>query len=234
MKSVNKIAIFTLGLCALALLWGCASKSESRRPSAEDAALSVEVKKEDRPTLVDDKGALYGIQTPTWVAEYIQNGNSGVESIKLYAALNCFVVEQTDANREFAVNWVSLNANGTTAIAQMIADTVVAEAQSKLSGEKGGDITASLTSVQDSMAHASFSGARKEADWWQELQYPDGRKECRAMALWVVDRKTLGDQIARNMQNIVDENTAMSVELRAIFSDMIKDVRENGLIRRSN
>ena len=132
-----------------------------------------------------------------------------------------------------AVAWVN-NASGPAEIAGMVSRAVNAQATNKLSGDKGADTEAHLEQVHSDMSNASIRNVRKDADWWQIVRYPDGKQEARAFALWVVDKKDLGNQIAANIQNIIDNNKAMSAAERAIYADLISDIRQNGFLYNSS
>jgi len=48
-------------------------------------------------------------------------------------------------------------------------------------------------------------------------------------ALFIVDKKILNDQVARNLQNVADNNKAISDAERAIYADLIANIRAHGL-----
>lgn len=210
-------------ICAvIALLAGCASGAKTT------AEIAADVKPVQKTTVIDDKGTAFGITTPEWVAAYIQGGNLGVEKLPLYKDRYCFVVESADASKDYAIAWVN-NASGPQAIAQKVSTTVASSASNALSGEKGGDVEARLSSATEQLSNASFNGATREADWWQIVKNEaTGVTECRAYALWVIGRKQLDEQVAANIQNIVDNNKAMSAAERAIYADLIAQIRSSG------
>jgi hypothetical protein len=227
MKTVKK-TLFTLSAigAAIAILAGCASapkSSDSTQPK-----LPPPPEPTQKTEVLDEKGAAFGITTPEWVMAAVQGGNSAVQKLSLYKDKYCFVVEQYDANRDYAVAWVQ-NASGPQAIAQKVSTAVVSNARNYLSGEKGGDVESFLSSATEQLSNASFNGATKEADWWQIIRNKDtGVTECRAFALWIISKKQLDEQVAANIQNIVDNNTAMSAAERAIYADLIAQIRSGG------
>ena len=229
MKTVKKsLFMFFVALVAVLGTGGCASGAASRSKQAAETGKAT-----NRPEVIDDKGAAFGIKPPEWLTAYIMGGNVSVEALAAYKNSNCFVVSNIDPVRDMAVEGVN-NANGPAEIAGMIAMAVNSQASNKLSGDRGAEVEGHLEQVQSAMSNASIRNARKDSDWWQIIRYPDGREEARAFALWVVDRKDLANQNAANIQNIIDNNKAMSAAERAIYADLIQDIRGNGFLYNSN
>jgi hypothetical protein len=219
MKNVKSIVLFGLSLSLLTLVFGCASGAKS--PETVAAAVQAGQKTE----VLDDKGAAFGIPTPAWVVAYLESGNLGVEKLPLYKDKYCFVVETADQSKDYATAWVQ-NASGPQQIAQKVSTTVASSASNAMSGEKGGDVESNLKAASEQLSNASFNGATREADWWQIVKNTaTGVQECRAFALWVIDKKQLDEQVAANLQNIVDNNTAMSAAERTIYADLISQIR---------
>jgi hypothetical protein len=216
MKTVKKTLVMLSAIgAAIAILAGCASAPKAPVPTQKTEVL-------------DDKGAAFGIPTPEWVIAYIQSGNLAVEKLSAYKDKYCFVVEYNDPNKDYAVAWVQ-NASGPQAIAQKVSTTVSSSASIALSGEKGGDVESNLRAASEQLSNASFNGSTKEADWWQIVKNEStGVTECRALALWVIDKKQLNEQVALNLQRIVGNNTAMSAAERAIYADLISQIRSSG------
>jgi hypothetical protein len=141
-------------------------------------------------------------------------------------------VYYADSSRDFAVNLVQ-NANGPAQVAQMISTTVLTDAKEKSAGARGGEVSAAFQSSAQSMGSASFTGLRKAGDWWQIVRNKDTEaQEAQAFALYTVDKKRLDEQIAINLTNIVENNKALSVAEREIYSDLIADIRANGFNNR--
>ncbi|MDR3356151.1 MAG: hypothetical protein LBO04_03075 [Spirochaetaceae bacterium] len=223
MKSVKKTLPFIAALCAsAAILAGCASAPKT------PAAAAAEVKPTQKTIVIDDKGATFGIPTPEWVTAYIMSGNLGVEKLPLYKDKYCFVVNYDDTSKDYAIAWVQ-NASGPQQIAQKVSTTVASSASNALSGEKGTGVESNLNAATEQLSNAAFNGATREADWWQIVKNSDtGKEECRAFALWLINKKQLDEQVAANLQNIVDNNSAMSAAERAIYADLIAQIRESG------
>ena len=185
-----------------------------------------------RTEILDNKGAAIGVPTPEWVIAYVSGGNYEVEQLQNYKNQHCFVVNRIDASRDFAVGWVE-NADGPAQVAQMISTTVLTDAKEKSSGERGGEVSAAFENAAHSMASASFTGLRKAADWWQITRNKSTQvQEAQAFALYTVESRRLDEQIAINLANIVENNKELSAAERAIYNDLIADIRANGFNNR--
>jgi hypothetical protein len=185
-----------------------------------------------RTEVLDDKGAALGIPTPEWVTAYVGDGNHAVEQLSQYKSEHCFVVAFNDKGRDFAVAWVN-NANGPAEVAGMVSTTVLSDAKTKSAGVRGEEVNAGLEQAAHAMSEASYTGLRKMADWWMIVRNRETQvEECRAFALWTIDKKSMDEQIAFNLQNIIDNNKALSEAARSIYLDLIKDIRANGFNNR--
>jgi hypothetical protein len=180
------------------------------------------------PEILDDKGAK-SVPTPAWVTAYLTGGNIAVEALPEYKDMYCFVIAEDDTDKAFLLAWVG-NVDGPREIAAMIATTVEDNVQAKLGGSDGEGIVSSLTATTEIMSNASYTGIRKIADWWRFIRTSTTKEErYQAYVLYTGAKKTLNDQIVRNLQNIVDNNKAMSAAEQAIYADIMNDIRRNGL-----
>jgi hypothetical protein len=219
---VNKkmIGLLVAGVVAAGALTGCASNKAARAAENVKAVQKVEV--------LDDKGAAFGISTPEWVASYIIGGDVAVEKLTAYKGKYAFVVEFADETKDYALAWVQ-NASGPQQIAAKVSTTVASSASNALAGEQGSGVESNLKAATEQMSNASFNGAVREADWWQQVHnLTTEATEYRAWALWTIDQKTLDNQVAANLQRMVDQNTAMSAAEKAIYADLINQVRNIG------
>jgi hypothetical protein len=224
MKVFNGKTVFIFGavaIAAISMMSSCATDQSAARAAASVSA-------SQKTEVLDDKGAAFGIQTPEWVSAYIMGGNLDVQKLSIYKGMYCFVIEYADASKDFATAWIA-NASGPQAIAQKVSTTVSSSMSASLEGERGGDTEANLTSAAEALSNASFNGATKTADWWQTVRNTTTEViETRAWALWTIDQKQLDEQVAANIQNIIDNNTTMSTAERAIYTDLIRQIRDVG------
>jgi hypothetical protein len=219
--------IFTTAIFAATSFVACASTSPVER-SAEKAAESVSPTQQNE--VLEDKGTTFGITTPTWVVAYIMGGNLAVERLADYKGLNCFVIESADENKDYAVAWVSNSANGPRAVAEKISTTVSSTASSALSGEKGQGTESNLKAAAEAMSNANFTGLTRVGDWWQIVRNKSTDvTETRAYALYTIEMKTLNEQVARYLAQFVNQNNAaLSAAERAIYNDLITQIRNVG------
>jgi hypothetical protein len=219
---VNKktVGLLVLAVAAAVVFAGCASKKADAVAKSVAPTQKVEV--------LDDKGAAFGIPTPEWVAAYIMGGNTAVEKLSSYKGKYAFIVESADANKDYAIAWVQ-NASGPQQIAAKVSTTVASSASNALSGEHDRGVESNLKAATEQLSNASFNGATRDADWWQQVHnLTTDATEFRAYGLWTIDQKILDTQVAASLQRIVDQNTAMSAAEKAIYNDLIAQVRSIG------
>jgi uncharacterized lipoprotein YmbA len=196
---------------SVSLFWGCASGPKQKS------------------IVLDDKGAALGISTPAWVTAYTAGGVIAAEALAEYKDSYCFVIQAESTDKPFLLAWVG-NVNGPMEIAAMISTAVISDAGNSLNAEEGSGVERNLKGVGDAMSNASYTGARKVSDWWYLSQNKATKTEIyQAFVLYIADKKTLNDQIVRNLQNIVDKNAEMSAAERAIYAEIMADIRRNGL-----
>jgi hypothetical protein len=185
-----------------------------------------------RTDLLDEKGAALGIPTPEWVTSYLTGGNTTVEALSEYKDSYCFVISDVSTDKQFLLAWVN-NLNGPMAIAQAISTTVSQDVAGMAANIEGAERERIVRTNAEMMSNASYTGARKVSDWWILSRNRATRaEEYQAFALYIIDRKLLDNQIARNLQNIVDNNAAMSVAEQEIYTDLINEIRVNGFSNR--
>jgi hypothetical protein len=185
-------------------------------------------KPKQKTELLDDKGAALGVSTPEWVMSYLSGGNAAVEALPEYKDACCFVIDEESTDKAFLLAWVN-NLNGPVEIASVISTTVSQDVAARAGNIEGAERERIIRVNAESMTNASYTGARKVADWWILARNKTTKAEYyQAFVLYIFDRKVLSDQVARNLQNIVDNNAAMSAAERAIYADLINEIRMNG------
>jgi hypothetical protein len=180
------------------------------------------------PEILDDKGAK-SVATPAWINAYLSGGNLAVEKLDEYKDMYCFVISDEGQDTDFIVAWTA-SVDGPRQIASLIATTVADNVQARQSGTNGDGIEREMTGTTETLSNASYNGVRKVADWWRFIRTRSTKEErYQAYVLYIGARKSLNDQIAANIQNIVDNNKAMSEAERSIYADIMADIRSNGL-----
>jgi hypothetical protein len=215
----RKAGVWFLGSAVLLVLVSCASGRGGPRPVQQTE-------------LLDDKGAALGIPTPAWVNTYLSGGNVAVEALAEYKDSYCFILDDESTDKAFLLAWVN-NLNGPVAIASVISTVVSQDVAARAGNIEGAERERIIRSNAEVMSNASYIGARKVADWWIQARNKASQAEYyRAFVLYIFDKKVLNDQIARNLQNIVDNNAVMSEAERLIYADLINEIRVNGFSNR--
>jgi hypothetical protein len=182
--------------------------------------------------ILDNKGAALGINTPDWVTKWVTSGNAAVEALPEYKDAYCFVVNSESKDKAFLLAWTG-NLNGPAAIANVISTTISQDVAGREGYVEGEERDRVIRANMEMMSNASYTGARKMADWWQLVRNKATKDETfQAFVLYTFGKKVLDDQIARNLQNIVDNNIAMSAAERAIYAELIQEIRVNGFQQR--
>jgi hypothetical protein len=180
------------------------------------------------PEILDDKGAK-SVATPKWVDAYLTGGNLAVEALAEYKDNYCFVISDEGQDKDFIIAWTG-SVDGPRQIASLVATTVEDNVQAKQGGIDGDGVERGMTGTTETLSNASYNGVRKVADWWRFIRTRSTKEErYQAYVLYIGAKKSLNDQIAANIQNIVDNNTAMSAAEREIYADIMNDIRSNGL-----
>jgi hypothetical protein len=216
-------------MAAAMVVTGCASQKSQATQTTE---------------VLDDAGASIGAPPPPWFSTYVTNGNSNsaVQKLPEYKDFYVFVVTTnevvrdaatTTAARDFAFAWVKNAGNGSSAIAAMIQASVTTSGKAHEEQNTGSEMsparTAELNTTGEALAAASIQGASNDASWWQIVRNrATGVTEARAYGLWKVSKTSLDQQVTANIQNIIDNNKTMSQELRAIYGNMITEIRNKG------
>jgi hypothetical protein len=208
----QRIGAGFLGILVLSMVLACAG---GPKPS-------------QRTEILDDKGAALGTPTPQWVTAFDAGGYLAVEALGEYQSYNCFVIDATSADKPFLLAWVN-NLNGPAAIAEVISTVVNRNVTAMSANIEEGERQRIIRTNTEMMSNASFNGARKVADWWYLSRNRTTKvEEYRAFALYIFDREALSDQLARKLQNIMDNNAAISDAEQEIYLEMIDQVRVNG------
>jgi hypothetical protein len=227
MKSTkNTLLVLTVLFTAVGIMTGCASgpKTSSEAPATP----------KQKTEILDWKNAGLGQAVPEWVLASGEDEVS-VQNLPNYKNDYCFIVQEegadnSDATKDYVTGWVGNLANGAARVSTLIATTVNTTAEAASSQIKGDDKEAHQMEIRDAMSNSSFNGFRKTSDFWVlSKNNSTGKEYYVAYALWTIDRKRLNEQIAANVQNILDNNKAISEAERTIYLDIITDIRTRGI-----
>ncbi|GMO11440.1 MAG: hypothetical protein Ta2A_19860 [Treponemataceae bacterium] len=222
MKSIKRRAIVLLVFAAVASTVLMSASKKKPKQKIEN---------------LDWKGSSLGQDVPDWVVKS-QDSSIAIQSLSAYKGQYCFVVQIENDDKDFAINYVKNLANGAAQVSTMLSTTVNAMAESKLASasvKTSGGVSAAATSqavseVKDAMSNASFQNFRQAADFWLQVNNKSTKKRYFvAYSLWIVPQKDLNEQMARNYQNIIDNNKAISAAERQMYIDIIADIRTRGI-----
>jgi hypothetical protein len=158
--------IIWLSLAAFALFGMACSSS----PKGQEVQAPEYVEETSSYVVVDHKAKAVGQDVPAWVTLYISDGLHGVESMDQFKDKYVFVGEDTGTNLNALRQW----STGFT-VAQEMARMVSSRVQAKFAGAAAGSPDAEygryFEDVVKNAAEASYSGARKENDYWILKRY---------------------------------------------------------------
>lgn len=194
---VKKIVV-ALALAAVALTAiGCAGKPKpAPAPAPAPAAPARPAPKYE---VLDHKSMGLG-DIPEWVMVYINEGVTGVEALSRYKDKFVFIGEDSGTNLNALRQW----STGFT-VAQDLSRLVSTRVQAKFAGAAAGspddEYGRYFENVVKSASDATYSGARKETDFWILKRYfkEDGKTVDREVydyyVLVSIDQATLKRQI---------------------------------------
>jgi hypothetical protein len=184
---------------------------------------------------LDWKGANIGQSVPDW---FIKGRDSDikVQALDEYKGYYCFVVSAESApkdeasgdDKDWVVNWVTNTANGAARVSTLIAvatNNVAATSidQQRTSSESSPS-QARQGEIKKAMSNASLNNVRQVADFWILTKNLSTNKQYyTASALWIFPAKDVNAQIAKNYQNIIDNNAAMSAAERSTYEELIRN-----------
>jgi predicted small secreted protein len=213
----------TAVVAAVMVLAACATKNGGQADRITLPASAV-------TRTVEHKGTGYGIdQLPQWIAEYLDRGVPGVEDLGDYKGKYCIVAEEQGPALQQLLTWVN-NFNAQQQIGATINTRVasVFKANESLVPDNV-DSKRAYSNAINTLITATYTGARKEADWWLKQVISDkgapDETRYRAIALYSIDRKILDSQIATKLEELKEGNP----ELGAAFNAVSAEILERGL-----
>ncbi|MDR1430476.1 MAG: hypothetical protein LBI85_09335 [Spirochaetaceae bacterium] len=216
-------------LAAALALSACSSKPKAQSDSLGPAPEYIA--RTETYEVVDHKTKAVGQDVPEWVTRYISEGLSGVEAMPAYSEKYVFVGEDTGTNLNALRQWSS-----GFSVAQDLSRMVSRRVQDRFAGAAAGspDDTYGryFENVVKSSSDATYTGARKETDFWLRKRFfnPDGktvREELYEYYVLVsIDRATLERQI-NDVLNGVNADTPPTRE-QATAYDRVREAFYEG------
>jgi hypothetical protein len=220
MKTVKMVLMTLLAVFALA---ACATKEgvpADRIELSSDASVST----------LEHKGTAIGMdKLPQWIADYYDRGLPGVEALADYRGKYCIVAQEYGSELQPLLTWVN-NFNAQQQIGATIETRVVSVFKANESKvPDNADSQRSYSNSINSLVTGTYTGARKEGDWWikQRIAVKGQPEEIRytALALYTIDKKALDEQIRAEIEKLKAGNS----ELAAAFDSASAQILERGL-----
>jgi hypothetical protein len=222
---MKRVLISVLALAALAF----AACSGGPKNAPVEAPGYVE--QTNTYTVLDHKAKAVGGDVPDWVTLYIDRGIAGVEALDAFKDKYVFVGEDTGTNLNALRQW----STGFT-VAQEMGRMVSTRVQAKFVGAAAGSPDAEygryFEDVVKNVSDATFSGARKENDFWLLKRYfrADGKTVDRETydfyVLVTIDKADLEKQI-NDLLNGVARDAPLTQEQQTAV-DRVKEAFYEG------
>ncbi|QQO09247.1 hypothetical protein [Breznakiella homolactica] len=199
---MKRIAVLALIAGALVMA-GCASKPAEQTQTLPPAPEYVE--RTDTYQVIDHKTKAVGQDVPEWVTRYISDGVSGVEAMPQYNNKYVFIGEDSGTNLNALRQW----STGFT-VAQDLSRMVSSRVQARFAGAAAGspddEYGRYFENVVKSASDATYSGARKETDFWLLKRYfkADGKTVDREVYDFYVLVSIDKDLLQRQINDILD------------------------------
>jgi hypothetical protein len=205
------------------------------------------------PVIIDTKNKT---NPPAWVVPYVMGGRNGIESMPQYNGRLCFVatgqsfhLQNENYLRHFIWQQIMSSVYGSITENSENIDSVETLSRSSI----GGGFLYTYTIVKQSsgsenqFSYENFSeiidnrifedflnrlNYRTEEFWWNKTsqKFKKGSKEIYHSYLFVtVSELEFSRAIIMTIQDIIDNNPAISATERAIYADIINAIRVNGV-----
>ncbi len=218
---MKKIAIIITSVILAFAVISCGSSPTT--PTLEKKGPAYEV--------IDHKTMVIGGDIPGWVASFIDAGIQGIEAMPAFKDKYVFIAEDTGTNRSALSMWMT-GFNVGQEIARMVSTRVQAKFVGAAAGSPDDEFGRYFENVVKNAAEASYSGARKENDFWVLRRFfkADGktvdREEYTMYILVTVDKPILDQQIEAVLNGTVADKPLTRDQQTAV--DRVKEAFYEG------
>jgi hypothetical protein len=235
------LVVLSAIIAAAAILGNCGSAPPPAVPPptiiVEDVALTK---------ILRHKGSELGInELPAWVSAYMNKSIAGVQSLPEYKDYYAIIGTERGVNLQFVLTWAD-NFSAQQQIGAILRTTVASTFQavarglaqssggansSSSAGTGSGSYQQGISNSINTLVAATYSGARREADYWvlQRAYDPDqaGKysDEYIAYVLYIIPKDTLNQQVSTHLQ----ENGVQNPEMAALNTRAAEEIIRNGL-----
>jgi hypothetical protein len=186
---------------------------------------------QDTITKLEDAGSSFGAPMPKWMEAYAFNRSvNRLAQLPEYAGNYCFVAEEFDIGStpqvlQQLIRW-SDQFSAQQKIGQTISSTIASTFQANESKKPDGpEATRQYNAALAMISQATYSGARKEGDWWIKERVESRGAEpiirYRVVALYIIPKEQLDRQIENKLKEIAKENPAMAAVVDAVTATVL-------------
>jgi hypothetical protein len=201
----------------LTIVTGCASG----KPTVK----RFELESENSVVTLEHKGTGLGVtKLPAWLSEYFERGVPGVEALADYQGKYCIVGDERGPELEEVL--VRANSfNTQQQIGAQISTSIASVFKANESKVPDEASSRKYSNALNTLVNASYTGARKEGDWWlkQRISESGAVDEIRftAYVLYSIDRKMLDTQIANQITRMKDGTPGLDEAFDAIVAEVL-------------
>jgi hypothetical protein len=220
MKSVKQVLVLLAVCAAIVTVAGCKSTGK--------AAPGIKLNSDVKTVTVEHRGTGLGIDTlPQWLTEYIQrNGTRSVEALPDYKNTYVVIAEERGPELQQVLTWAN-NFNAQQQIGATISTRIASvfkANESKL--PEGDESRRKYDNAINTLVSASYSGARKESEWWIKQQITEKGKEPEirytAYVIYTIDKASLNEQVRTEINRLKNDNPALSAAFDAVTSQLLE------------
>jgi hypothetical protein len=220
MEKMKMNMLAAMVLTAAAVLAGCASGGGSKSEKGEY-----------KPVLLEHKGSVLDKPVVPWLDAYLERSVPGVEAMSDYSGKYCIVADEMAEGDNLRVlqqllTWVN-NFNAQQQIGAQISTRVASSFKANENKIPDNEETRrKFSNAINTLVSATYSGARKEGDWWikQRIQKNKQESEIRysVYVLYSISKETLNEQIVSNVAKIKRENPGLDAAFDAITATILE------------
>lgn len=196
----KRLYVVLLTIMALALMVGCQSAPKQQADAPASATAAPPPRAPAAQVLpyhrIDYQGASLGRAVPEWVDYTTSTGKDRLSKILGLDGKEIYVYNIPDGN-DLELIRANTQINAFAQIAYQIKSGISASATNRLEGSTlpGATKQQALESVNAIAAQIVISGFTLDADFWQKLQWDDGKQTIEYYAVYTIGREELKHQI---------------------------------------
>ena len=220
MKSVKQLCVLFAALAAIIVIAGCKSSAKPAPKIELDSSVKTET--------IEHKGTGLGITTvPQWLSEYIQrNGTRSVEALPEYKNFYVIIAEERGPELQQVITWAN-NFNAQQQLGAMI-NTRIASVfkanESKLPDQA--ESRRKYDNAINTLVNASYTGAKREGDWWLKQRITEKGKEPEVRytdyVIYTIDKASLNEQIRTQIIKLKEDTPELSAAFDAVTAQLLE------------